>query len=593
MNDCHHPAHATAIVAPSRRSFESFDGTRLSFLHWPSDSARARAVLLLHRGHEHAERLSHVAEVLSADGFSVYAPNMRGHGASDGAPGGGARLDHLVRDLDCLVRHLSDRDGVDPRNLALVGQSVGAVVGATWVHDYAPPVRAQVLAAPAFQIRLYVPFAETGIRLATRLFPDLRIKSYVTGQMLTQDETRAAQYDTDPRIARDITGALLTDLRDTARRIVADAAMIAVPTQLLIAGDDRVVDRAPMRSFFGALGAGLKEQKTYKGLRHDLFGERYNARVLADLRSFLGKAFAAPVRRDDLLSADEAGPSRTEADGLARPPERGSLVDLRWRAARAGVWIGSTLSKGMEIGRSAGFDSGAALDYVYRDRPTGFGPLGRMIDRIYLDAPGWKGIRQRRIHLEGLISEAVQRLHAAGRAPTVLDIAAGRGRYVLDLPPETLERVASIHLRDFCGRNVAAGRALIDERGLSRKATFEESDAFDAAALAACDPRPSLVIVSGLYELFASNALVRRSLGGVAQAVRPGGYLIYTNQPWHPQLEFIARALTSHRDGAPWVMRRRSQAEMDELVAEAGFTKLEQRIDRWGIFTVSLAQRQG
>ena len=40
-----------------------------------------------------------------------------------------------------------------------------------------------------------------------------------------------------------------------------------------------------------------------------------------------------------------------------------------------------------------------------------------------------------------------------------------------------------------------------------------------------------------------------------------------------------------------WVMRRRTQAEMDQLVEEAGFRKITQRVDEWGIFTVSLAQR--
>ena len=49
-----------------------------------------------------------------------------------------------------------------------------------------------------------------------------------------------------------------------------------------------------------------------------------------------------------------------------------------------------------------------------------------------------------------------------------------------------------------------------------------------------------------------------------------GGLLIYTNQPWHPQVEFIARVLTN-REGNPWIMRRRSQAEMDALVRAAGF----------------------
>jgi hypothetical protein len=31
---------------------------------------------------------------------------------------------------------------------------------------------------------------------------------------------------------------------------------------------------------------------------------------------------------------------------------------------------------------------------------------------------------------------------------------------------------------------------------------------------------------------------------------------------------------------------------MDQLVRAAGFEKLEQRIDEWGIFTVSLARRR-
>jgi len=85
--------------------------------------------------------------------------------------------------------------------------------------------------------------------------------------------------------------------------------------------------------------------------------------------------------------------------------------------------------------------------------------------------------------------------------------------------------------------------------------------------------------------------MIGRSLAGVAEALQPGGYIVYTAQPWHPQLKLIARVLTSHRDGQAWVMRRRTQAEIDQLVAAAGLVKITQRIDDWGIFTVSLAQK--
>ncbi len=235
--------------------------------------------------------------------------------------------------------------------------------------------------------------------------------------------------------------------------------------------------------------------------------------------------------------------------------------------------------------------SGSTLDYVYRNAPSGRGALGRFADRQYLDAIGWRGIRTRKLHVEDLLRDGMRRLRAAGRPVHVVDIAAGHGRYALEALGGSEIAPDSILLRDYSDLNVEAGARLIVEKGLAGTARFAKGDAFDAENLAAIAPKPTLGIVSGLYELFPDNALVRRSLAGLSAAIAPGGYLVYTGQPFHPQLEFIARALTSHRAGAAWVMRRRTQAEIDALVAAAGFRKIAQRIDEWGIFTVSLAER--
>ncbi len=148
----------------------------------------------------------------------------------------------------------------------------------------------------------------------------------------------------------------------------------------------------------------------------------------------------------------------------------------------------------------------------------------------------------------------------------------------------------TVMLRGYKAENVEAAGQLAAKLDLNNM-TVVQGDAFDRMALATITPRPTIAIVSGLYELFPSNEPVQNSLRGLADCLEPGGYLIYTNQPSHPQLEFIARVLTN-REGKPWIMRRRTQAEMDELVGLAGFLKQAQFIDRWGIFTVSLAQRQ-
>ncbi len=104
-------------------------------------------------------------------------------------------------------------------------------------------------------------------------------------------------------------------------------------------------------------------------------------------------------------------------------------------------------------------------------------------------------------------------------------------------------------LRDYGEANVREGAALIAQRGLAGIARFANADAFDRASLEAIEPKPTIGIVSGLYELFADNALVGESLAGLGGAIAAGGFLVYTCQPWHPQLELIARALTSHRGG--------------------------------------------
>lgn len=61
--------------------------------------------------------------------------------------------------------HIQTAWGIAPQNTAVIAQSVGAVLVSTWLHDYAPKIRCAVLASPAFKVKLYVPFARSGLKL--------------------------------------------------------------------------------------------------------------------------------------------------------------------------------------------------------------------------------------------------------------------------------------------------------------------------------------------------------------------------------------------------------------------------------------------
>lgn len=577
------------------KNFDTHDGVSLFYRHWPAMGSRRGAIVMFHRGHEHSGRIAHLVDELNLPDFDFFAWDARGHGKSPGARGFSPGFGTSVRDVQTFVEHIGAEYGVQQNDIFALAQSVGAVLVSTWVHDYAPAIRGMSLASPAFKVKLYVPFARTGLALMQKLRGLFYVNSYVKAKFLTHDPVRIASFESDPLITRAIAVNILLGLYEAGERVVSDAQAIILPTQLLISGADWVVHHKPQHDFFSRLSSPIKEKIELPGFFHDTLGERDRADAVAKVRAFVLRVFASKPAPVDLLVADVVGPTADESRELAKPLSALSPRGLYWAAYRANLKIGGLVSDGIRLGHQTGFDSGSTLDYVYRNQPSGAPIIGKAVDKTYLDAIGWRGIRQRKLNVEALLRDAIQRLNVAGQQACLMDIAAGHGRYVLEaLQDQSKYPVASVLLRDYSDINVRDGQALIAAKGLEKIARFVKADAFDRASIAAeahSAHRPSIGVVSGLYELFADNKMVSASLAGMADAIAPGGFLVYTGQPWHPQLEMIARALTSHRQGQAWVMRRRTQAEMDQLVAAAGFTKITQRVDEWGIFTVSLAVR--
>ena len=575
----------TMARVSTEHNFTSWDGTDLFYRAWLPAVPANKALILLHRGHEHSSRWAEVIEKLALEDVAVFAWDARGHGDSPGERGDAENVMALEKDLEEFVRHISAQHDIRVEDTVVMAHSVGAVVAAAWVHDFAPKIRGLILGTPAFRVKLYVPFAVPLLRLKKTLFGPGVVNSYMKARVLTHDAEQAQRYQADDKIFRQISVNLLLDLYDTSTRLLADAGAITTPTMILSAGSDWVVKLSAQKRFFEGLSSPIKEIKTFAGVYHAIFHEQNRGEIIARARRFITERFASEKPDVSLLKADQRGYTKQEFDRLSAPG------NPMYAAVRASMKTVGTLSDGVKLGWKDGFDSGVMLDYVYANRPSGRTAIGRAIDRAYLESIGWRGIRQRKIHLEKTLEHAIRETTEARKSIHIVDIAAGGGRYVL----ETLFRLKNPNvtavLRDYKPVNIDAAAKLASRLGLDESVSVEQADAFDRRGLARLNPRPTIAVVSGLYELFPSNKPVLESLRGLADAMEPGSYLIYTNQPWHPQVEFIARVLTN-REGEPWIMRQRTQAEMDDLVAAAGFEKLRMEIDRWGIFSVSIARRR-
>ena len=564
----------------TEQTFISWDGAELFYRSRLPDNSTDKALLLFHRGHENSGRWGEMVDSLGLDDVAIFAWDARGHGHSPGIRGAASSLLDVIKDVDCFARHISKEHGIPFENMIVLAHSLAAVTVTAWIHDYAPRIRAMILATAAFRVKLYVPFAIATLRIFRPRF----VKSYVKSKMLTHDREQAAQYDSDPLIFRQIAVNVLLDLHDAAQRLIVDAGAIRTPTLMICAGKDWIVSLNAQQRFFNRLSSAEKRFEILPRAYHAIFHETNRREVFDLVRDFVRDCFAKPATVFSLLNADKSGYTAGEYERLK------TSGNVKFSIARAGLKLAGRLSHGIEIGWRNGFDSGLSLDYVYRNDPHGWSAFGRLIDKSYLNSIGWRGIRQRKINLENVLRDLILKLHRENRRAQILDIAAGAGRYVIEAMRALPEIPVHATLYDYKQENVDAARRLAGEFNLNGEVKTRRADAFDRKSLARIQPRATIGIVSGLYELFSSNDLVLSSLRGLAEAIEPGGYLIYTNQPWHPQLEFIAHVLRN-REGERWVMRRRTTAEMDELVRTAGFDKIDMQIDQWGMFTVSVARR--
>lgn len=247
-------------------------------------------------------------------------------------------------------------------------------------------------------------------------------------------------------------------------------------------------------------------------------------------------------------------------------------------------------SNGISVGYTYGFDSGVMLEYIYKNNAAGKFGIGPIIDRIYLNAPGWKGIRGRGALVKNAIQEAVKQQYINTGAPVrVIDLACGGGRYVIEALSELPEEIEyDALLRDYKRENVEAAKALAEELGVT--AIIEQGDAFSDFDLEDLYDSADIVIVSGLHEIIDENHLIENHFYQVFKIMKKGGTFINTVQPNHPQLEFIARVLPSHT-GNLWAMRLRSVEQTQSWIKRAGFTLDNLEIEPQNIFGVITARK--
>ena len=559
--------------------FDTFDGNKIFYRKWNFEKDK-KTLIIIHRGHEHSERLNILTQDEKFLKYNIFAYDLRGHGYTKikSSPNS---MDY-VRDLDSFVKYIKSEYQIKEEDIFIIANSIGGVILSAYVHDFAPNIAGMALLAPAFEIKLYIPFAKQLVTLLTKIKKDAKVMSYVKAKVLTHDGEEQNKYNSDKLINKEINAKLLIDLADMGKRLVEDSMAIELPTIIFSAEKDYVVKNSAQKKFFLNLSSKKRKFIELENFYHGIIFEKERQKIYKILDDFIQDVFK---NQNTTLDVSPREFSRKEYERIALK-EYPLNEKIFYSIQKFSMKTFGFLSKGMSLGLKYGFDSGISLDYIYKNQADGKLLIGKFIDRFYLNQIGWSGVRKRKKNLLTLIEEKINNLGEEN--VKILDVAGGTGNYLFDIK-EKYPKV-EILINEFKKSNIEVGEEVIKKNNWEN-ISFVNYDCFDRETYKKINYTPNIVIISGVFELFEDNNMLENTISGVAEILEKNAAVIYTGQPWHPQLKQIALVLNSHKgNGKSWLMRRRSEKELDSLFENYNLKKEKMLIDNDGIFTVSLAE---
>jgi len=273
-------------------TYEGSDG-RSRFYRFRVPARPAGVVLLLHGYAEHSGRYGWVMERLGEAGFSVYAPDIRGFGAS-ARPGALADLDSLesaVRDVASLAAVIQRVLPGAP--LFLLGHSMGGMLAALYALRHPEGLAGLVTTGAAVEIPEFIsPLLLRVSGLLNRLLPLLPAQPFEYRE-LSRDPQVIRALEEDPLYYKGKMRAR-TGYKQLLgiREVLSGLSNLRLPLLVLHGAEDRTISPKASEAFFRGASSQDKTLKIFPGLRHEILNEPEKEQVLAVILDWLRRRLA-------------------------------------------------------------------------------------------------------------------------------------------------------------------------------------------------------------------------------------------------------------------------------------------------------------
>lgn len=265
------------------------DGLNIFYRHYKASPEKARMVISHGLG-EHSGRYLNVINRLVPKGISIFAPDFRGHGKSDGKRGHVLSFDDYLEDLYSTFEEVV-KEKKPGMKCFLLGHSMGGLIAINYAIRRQDTIDGLIISSPSLGVAVKVPAIKAALGKAmSSLLPGLSLNNELDASKISHDEKVVAAYRNDSLVHNRVTARWFTEFLSAMEKANNQVSEIKVPFLMQIAGDDHITDAAVSESFFERVSSKDKTLHVYEGLYHEIFNEKEEDRKLAldDLENWIG-----------------------------------------------------------------------------------------------------------------------------------------------------------------------------------------------------------------------------------------------------------------------------------------------------------------
>lgn len=253
---------------------------------WEAEGTARAVIVIVHGAMEHHRRYGWLIEQWRNSGFHVVMGDLPGHGLTTRSRRG--HIDSFEEYVNEVKKWIDASYQFD-LPVFLIGHSMGGLITLRLLQKERLNVAGVILSSPCLGlVNKPSPILHAATFILNKVFPALRVSSGITFDMVTRNEDVRELDLKDTLYVKKVSVRWYRELEEAMKNAFAMIKRTQdTPLLVVQSGDDRIVDKEKVRTWFNSVPLSEKRFKEWPKCYHEVFNEPEREEVFIYVKDFV------------------------------------------------------------------------------------------------------------------------------------------------------------------------------------------------------------------------------------------------------------------------------------------------------------------